>query len=356
MNDRLRGIGVGGNGYRFFLLVAFSGGVKDDFDAALFAGRYGFFGPFRYGTSTGRAGVADEQGDAPRIGEFKDMGDFFSGFDGAKIKILFDESHFGYIDGVLHFVGRYGIANDGRDLSIGREGLNTFFFFLLAAGACQQKEKGKKAQYLLHLCNFTDYTVHFAVSGVCRALCKTLPMSKNTHKVRDEALWGFLRPYFSEDLSRIFLWGPMGSGKTTLGRKLARRLSWPFIDLDAYIERAEGRSIAELFEAFGEPAFRQMEGRALRRVVAEHPRLLLATGGGTPCFYDHADYMLESGLCIYLKTPPEVLWEHLRGQMAARPLLRGMDKKEVLNFFQKQIKQREEWYLRAELFDFFAGE
>ncbi len=148
----------------------------------------------------------------------------------------------------------------------------------------------------------------------------------------------------------------MGSGKTTLGHRLAARLDWPFVDLDAYIEREQERSIAVLFEEFGEFAFRQMEGRALRRVVELYPRLVLATGGGTPCFFDHADFMLEKGVCVYLKTPPEVLLEHLRGQMAHRPLLRGMDDEAVLDFLRKQIAHREQWYLKARIFDFFAEE
>ncbi|MEM9022738.1 MAG: shikimate kinase, partial [Bacteroidota bacterium] len=79
----------------------------------------------------------------------------------------------------------------------------------------------------------------------------------------------------------VFLLGFMGSGKTTVGRKLARELSLPFTDLDAAIEVREGRTVTEIFEQSGEAAFRESEARALAKVLESNGQVL-ALGGGTP--------------------------------------------------------------------------
>lgn len=98
---------------------------------------------------------------------------------------------------------------------------------------------------------------------------------------------------------RIFLTGFMGAGKTTVGRHLARRLSAPFADLDAEIEARAGRTVREIFEAFGEAEFRRLEHESLR-ALCERPRLVAATGGGTLTLEANQRLIREAGLSVWL--------------------------------------------------------
>ncbi|HQB87139.1 MAG TPA: shikimate kinase, partial [Bacteroidales bacterium] len=98
---------------------------------------------------------------------------------------------------------------------------------------------------------------------------------------------------------KIFLIGFMGSGKTTTGKKLASRLSWKFIDLDEFIEEDKGMPVAEIFETQGEDWFRTVEAEALR-TVTKAGNTVISTGGGTPCFYENMEFMLQNGLTVYL--------------------------------------------------------
>src|SRR4051812_8462078 len=82
----------------------------------------------------------------------------------------------------------------------------------------------------------------------------------------------------------VWLVGMMGSGKSTVGKRLAARLDRPFVDLDERIETEAGRSIGDIFERDGEPAFRALESRVLAR-VADGPDAVVATGGGAPCHH-----------------------------------------------------------------------
>ncbi|MFN5829806.1 MAG: shikimate kinase, partial [Bacteroidota bacterium] len=88
----------------------------------------------------------------------------------------------------------------------------------------------------------------------------------------------------------VYLTGFMGSGKTTVGKKLAAQLNYTFIDLDSYIEKQEGRSISELFNEHGENYFREVEHQCLQTLL-KLEKLVIACGGGTPCFYDAMQQM-----------------------------------------------------------------
>ena len=110
-------------------------------------------------------------------------------------------------------------------------------------------------------------------------------------------------------MTRIFLTGYMGSGKTTLGRALAAEMGIPFIDLDHYIEKRYCKTIAQLFAEKGEEGFREVERRMLHE-VGEFEDVIISTGGGTPCFFDNIEYMNAQGTTVYLDVPVERL--HIR--------------------------------------------
>ena len=122
----------------------------------------------------------------------------------------------------------------------------------------------------------------------------------------------------------IFLAGFMGSGKTTVGRALATRLSWPFVDLDDEIERAAAKGIPRIFAEEGEDGFRAWEHLALaeqaRRSLAGAPAVL-ALGGGTYAFSRNRRVMRPVGPTVWLDAPAHVLWERVR-HASHRPLAR----------------------------------
>lgn len=147
-------------------------------------------------------------------------------------------------------------------------------------------------------------------------------------------------------MTRVILVGYMGAGKTTLGKALARGLNLPFYDLDEYIEQRYHKTINTLFLTHGEPFFRKIEQRMLHE-VAEFENIILATGGGTPCFENNMDYMNHQGETIYLKASPNILLEHLKTGINKRPLLKDKNKRETEEFIVNSLTQREPYYNKA---------
>lgn len=140
----------------------------------------------------------------------------------------------------------------------------------------------------------------------------------------------------------------MGSGKSTLGRQLAERLRYAFVDLDAYIEGREGRSIAQLFEQEGAGKFRELERQALEAVVQEHRQAVIATGGGTPCFSDNMAFINSHGKSIFLDVPAAEIYRRLSASdLAARPLLAGRPAEELRQFIAKTLDARKQFYTCA---------
>lgn len=147
---------------------------------------------------------------------------------------------------------------------------------------------------------------------------------------------------------KIFLVGFMGSGKSTAGRKLAARLGWSFIDLDERIESCTGMKITEIFQTKGEQSFRETETEQLHRLEKIN-NAVISTGGGTPCFDGNMDFMLANGVTVYLRLTPVQLKRRLERSGSERPLIRDLNKEDLLEYIIKTLEERERWYLRADL-------
>jgi shikimate kinase len=146
----------------------------------------------------------------------------------------------------------------------------------------------------------------------------------------------------------IYIIGFMGSGKTTAGKKLASRLAWSFIDLDRKIEEQSGSTIPELFSKHGEDYFRNIESAVLKSLKFE-TNTVISTGGGTPCHEDNMDFMLSTGLTVYLKLTPAQLMRRLSESSGQRPLVKNLDGNSLLGFIEEKLAYRETWYSRAEI-------
>ena len=146
----------------------------------------------------------------------------------------------------------------------------------------------------------------------------------------------------------IFLIGFMGSGKSFIGKKLAERMNYNFVDLDAYIVENEQLTISEIFEKQGESVFRSKENTHLKSLF-EIENTIVATGGGTPCFFDNMDLMCKNGITIYLYTNNEILFSRLKNELEKRPLITNATDEELMTTIKTRIAERSPMYERAEV-------
>ena len=140
----------------------------------------------------------------------------------------------------------------------------------------------------------------------------------------------------------------MGSGKSYIGRLLAAKMGLQFVDLDSIIESTEEAKIAQIFVNEGETYFRQIESQILRG-VQKWDNMVVATGGGAPCFHNSMDWMNENGLTIYLKATAELLLSRLKNESEHRPILGGRTDLDLLDFIKSKIVERSPFYSKATL-------
>jgi len=138
----------------------------------------------------------------------------------------------------------------------------------------------------------------------------------------------------------IFLVGPMGVGKTTVGSQLARMLKYEFIDSDNEIEKHTGASISLIFDIEGEEGFRQREARMIDELTLKK-NIILSTGGGSVLDEVSRQHIRSRGFAVYLKASVELLYERLL-KSRNRPLMEAEDKLAVI---EKLNKEREPLYL-----------
>ena len=146
----------------------------------------------------------------------------------------------------------------------------------------------------------------------------------------------------------IFLLGLTGSGKSTIGKLLATKLAYTFLDLDDLIQFETKRTIDDIFEKDGEEAFRKLENKFLKKSSIAN-RQVISTGGGTPCFFDSMDFIKNNGLSIFLYTPVEIITERLfNSDPTQRPMLKGKSKKELHYFLENKLTERLPFYAKAD--------
>ncbi len=152
---------------------------------------------------------------------------------------------------------------------------------------------------------------------------------------------------------KIFLIGFMGAGKSFIGKRLASKLGLDFLDMDSILEKKQGMSIAEIFEEHGEGYFRNLEAEYLQEMI-NLEKVVVATGGGVPCFNDNMEWMNHHGVTIFLDVPVEILTKRLMNESAERPLIKGKTAKELEAFIQNELDERMKYYQQAQ-FDCHAG-
>ena len=145
---------------------------------------------------------------------------------------------------------------------------------------------------------------------------------------------------------KITLIGFMGCGKTAVGAALAEKMGYQFLDLDKIIETNANSSVSDIFKTKGEEQFRKLEQEALK-VALDKDNCIIATGGGTPCFFDNIEEINKNSVSVYLKMSTDSLFERLEKEQSHRPLIENMNDKELKKFISELLLKREPHYNKA---------
>ena len=148
--------------------------------------------------------------------------------------------------------------------------------------------------------------------------------------------------------SRIYLIGYMGSGKTSALKHLANKMSWQGIDLDKLFEEKYKISVQDFFHKYDESAFRKLESQLLKDTI-NLENVIIATGGGTPCFFDNMEWMNANGTTVFLKVAPMTAVHRLMQSKKKRPLIEGKSEQEVIEFVNKHYGDRMKFYEQAHI-------
>jgi len=149
-----------------------------------------------------------------------------------------------------------------------------------------------------------------------------------------------------DEKMRLFLVGYMGAGKTTIGKLLAKKLNYAFVDVDWFIENRYNQTISKIFEEKGEAVFREIEHRALIE-ISSYENVVVSTGGGLPCFFNNMELMNRAGTTVYLKENVDELAKTLNTNKQNRPLIKNLNFEELQIFIKKHLEEREPFYNQA---------
>jgi len=138
----------------------------------------------------------------------------------------------------------------------------------------------------------------------------------------------------------------MGCGKSTLGRRLAGHLGLQFVDMDHYIEMRNHKTVPQIFAEEGEAEFRNKEQKALEE-LSEFSNIVIATGGGAPCFFNNMELMNRTGKTIYMNIDASILADRLLKSKTERPLIKGKSLSELIAFIDENLQKRNVFYSQA---------
>ncbi len=144
----------------------------------------------------------------------------------------------------------------------------------------------------------------------------------------------------------VILIGFMGSGKSTIGKRLAEALNVSFIDSDSSIEKEQGMSVSEIFEQKGEDYFREKEREFIAGLDQLEPAVI-SVGGGMPCFFDNMEQLRSKGKVFYLNVSVMTLVKRVMSEKATRPLLANLSDQEVSAFVFDKLIERTAFYRKA---------
>lgn len=151
---------------------------------------------------------------------------------------------------------------------------------------------------------------------------------------------------YTDSTYRIYIVGHAACGKSTFGHLIAKQLRIPFIDLDRYIQKRFQASIEQIFLRGGEEGFRKVE-RAMLHEVSQRNRVVVACGGGTPCFHDNMDYMNSRGMTIWLQASEQSIAERMENSYTVRPMFAGLSGEELRDRIREIMTEREPFYSKA---------
>ncbi len=149
--------------------------------------------------------------------------------------------------------------------------------------------------------------------------------------------------------NQIVLVGFPGCGKSTLGKKLSAFFNVSFVDLDYEIEKHEHCSITDIFKLKGEKYFRQTEHEVLKRILFSENNFVLATGGGTPCFFDNMSIINQNSISIFIDLPEHILISRIIQNKSKRPLFANLSEKEIKTTVTRLLAIRKPYYQQAHI-------
>ncbi len=156
--------------------------------------------------------------------------------------------------------------------------------------------------------------------------------------------------YYRKKLNKtnIVLLGFPGAGKSTIGKQLANKLQYTFIDTDRYFEEKYRFSIFDFFEQIGEGMFRQLEHQLLNDLL-NRKQCVIATGGGTPCFFDNMEQIKRSSISVYIQLSPTSLFYRLQNSKRRRPLTKTLNSEELNLYILEELPKREIFYKQSDI-------